>query len=130
MNQKDIGKLLKYAYDLPFIENRIQKLTEDVNLLEHQKHTSRVDIFNLREQISRLKNYAELCRSNMNTIIKQISNSENKLANLNQNIENIHKGEGYLKIEKIAEESVNATLKDKNAILLGSLYGNGRSIKK
>jgi hypothetical protein len=40
----------------------------------------------------------------MNTIIKQISNSENKLANLNQIIENIHDSEGYQKIEKIAEE--------------------------
>jgi hypothetical protein len=35
-NQKDIGSLLKSANDLPFIEDRIQKLTE-VNLLEHQK---------------------------------------------------------------------------------------------
>jgi hypothetical protein len=129
MNQKDIGNLLKYAYDLPFIENRHQKLTEEVNLLEHQKHTSRVDIFNLGEQISRLKNYADSCRSNMNTIIKQTANSENKLANFNQIIENIHKSEGYLKIEKIAKERVNAILKDSNAILLAACMATVEALK-
>ncbi len=129
MNLKDIGNLLKSAYDLPFIENRIQKLTEEVNQLEHQKYTSRVEIFNLGEQISRLKDYTDLCRSNMNAIIKQISDSENKLANVNQIIENIHKSEGYQKIEKIAEEEVNATLKDKNAILVAACMTTVEALK-
>jgi Mor family transcriptional regulator len=129
MNQKGIGVLLKSANDLPFIENRIQKLTEEVNLLGYQKHTSRVDLFNLREQISRLKDYADSCRSYTNTITEILSNKENNLANLNQIIESIYKSEGYQKIGKIAEERVSATLKDKNAILLAACMAMLEALK-
>ena len=56
VNQRDIGRLLRYAvYDLPSLENRIQRLTSDAINLEWKKKQSKDEIAILSSSISQLK---------------------------------------------------------------------------
>jgi hypothetical protein len=56
INQKNIGRMLRYAvYDLPSLENKIQRLTSDVIDLEWNKKQSRDEVAILNSSIVQLK---------------------------------------------------------------------------
>jgi hypothetical protein len=53
--QKDIANVLKYADELPYLENKVQQLLYDVEGLESKKNNSKTVLFALQKQISATK---------------------------------------------------------------------------
>jgi hypothetical protein len=80
ITQKDIGRLLRYAvYDLPSLENRIQRLTSDAIDMEWRKKQSKDEIAIMSSSISQLKNSL-----NRNKI--EIEEKKETISNLNRQL--------------------------------------------
>jgi hypothetical protein len=59
-------------------------------------------------------------KTDMNMRTQQISNMNNEIAALNGLIRDLHKGTGFQKIQKIAEEKVNIMLTDAKWLLVAA----------
>jgi hypothetical protein len=86
--EKDIVNVLKYANELPYLENRVKQLMCDVGVLESKKNSSRTDLLvALQKQISEEKDSLRFYQSVLDDKIQNISNAHNKLEHL-ENIKN------------------------------------------
>src|SRR5207247_6333307 len=74
----------------------------------------------LRDQRSSLIHYLGVLKTDMNMKTQQISNMNNEIAALNGLIRDLHKGTGFQKIQKIAEEKVNIMLTDAKWLLVAA----------
>jgi hypothetical protein len=80
INQKDIQTTLKYtAFDLPFLESKIQRLTSDAIELEWKKKQSRDEVAILNSSISQLK-------KSLNWYKMEIEQKKQIILNLNQQL--------------------------------------------
>ena len=116
MNEKDIISILKSAIELPNIKDRIRDLTEQENSLKNRRLADAAKLDDLRNQISSLIDYLGVLKTDMNMKTQQISDMNNEIAALN----GLHKGTGFQKIQKIAEEKVNIMLTDAKWLLVAA----------
>ena len=80
INQRDMGRLIRYAiYDLPSLEIRIQKLTNDTIDMEWKKKQSRDEIAILNSSISQLK-------KSLNRYKIEIEDKKQIISNLNRQL--------------------------------------------
>ena len=80
VNQKDIGSLLKYAvYDLPYLQDRIQRLTSNVIDMEWRKKQSKDEIAILNSSVSQLK-------KSLNRYKIEIEDKKQIISNLNRQL--------------------------------------------
>jgi hypothetical protein len=78
VNQKNIGRMLRYAvYDLPSLENKIQRLTSDMIDLEWNKKQSRDEVAILNSSIVQLK-------KSLNWYKMEIEHKKEIISNLNR----------------------------------------------
>ena len=80
INQKDIRSLLRYAvYDLPYLQDRIQRLTSDVIDMQWRKKQSKDEIAILHSSISQLK-------KSLNRYKIEIEDKKQIISNLNRQL--------------------------------------------
>jgi hypothetical protein len=120
MNEKDIISILKSAIELPNIKDRIRDLTELENSLKNRRLADAAKLDDLRNQISSLIDYLGVLKTDMNMKTQQISNMNNEIAALNGLIRDLHKGTGFQKIQKIAQEKVNIMLTNAKWLLVAA----------
>ena len=84
INQKDIGSSLKYTvYDLPYLQDRIQRLTCNVIDMEWRKNQSKDEIAILNSSISQLK-------KSLNRYNIEIEENKQIISNLNRQLNLAH----------------------------------------
>ena len=97
INQRDIGCLLKYAvYDLPSLENRVQRLTSDAMDLEWRKKQSKDEIAILSSSITQL-------RKSLNRYKIEIEDKKQIISNLNRQLNQ----KSIMLEEKLTRDSSN-----------------------
>jgi hypothetical protein len=65
MTQKDIVDALKYANQLPFLENEFQILVNQIQTLQEKKRLSKSELFSLVNEISKSKNSLRYYQSSL-----------------------------------------------------------------
>jgi hypothetical protein len=120
-NKKDIVNALKYADQLPCLENEFQTLLNQIGMLKNKKMVSQTDLVFFQKQISDSKKSLNLHELDLESKRRKIAEMNNKLAGLNKMVEDVHKKEDYQKIERLAEEKVDSILTNKKAIILTAI---------
>jgi hypothetical protein len=117
-DEKDIVNAIKYANDLPYLENKVQQILYDVDALERKINDFRIALSALQNQISAAKDSLKYCQSALDDKIQYITAMHKKLEQL-ENIKNNNKD--YQKIERVAEQKANDILNNKKAVILAAV---------
>jgi transposase len=117
MKEEDIINGLKYAKELPSLENRVQQTKEELGNIESNKNSTNADLLILEKQVSKLKGDLELYQSSMHDKREEMAYLNNELAEIQSLIDTIKNGEDYQIITKVAKQEVNSLLDNKKVIL-------------
>jgi chromosome segregation ATPase len=80
INQKDIGRLLRYAvYDLPTLENMIQTLTSDAIDMEWRKKR-------LRDEVAKLSSTTQYLKKSVHCYEREIEEKKEIISNLDRQL--------------------------------------------
>jgi hypothetical protein len=60
LSEKDIANILKSAHELPIINNKFQRLIEQVTWMENARDKCKVELSDLRKQVSTFKHLRAL----------------------------------------------------------------------
>jgi hypothetical protein len=80
MTQKDIVNALKYANQLPSLENEFQILANHIRTLQEKKRLSKSELFAVVNEISKTKNSLQYYRSVLKEKRKKIVNMDKEAA--------------------------------------------------
>jgi hypothetical protein len=89
MTQKDIVNALKYANQLPSLENEFQILVNQIRTLEEKKRISRAELFAVVNEISKTKGSLRYYKLALKAKRKIIVDMDKKIVQLNGLIERI-----------------------------------------
>ena len=117
MKEEDIVNALKYAKELPSLENRVQQTKKELENIENKKDSSKAELFILEKQVSKLKENLELYQSSLHEKREEMAYLNSELAKIRSLIDKIKNCEGYQKITKVAEQEVGSILENKKVIL-------------
>jgi transposase len=123
LSEKDIATILKSASELPDINNKFQRLIEQVTWMENARDKCKVELSDLRKQVSTFKKFLGWCQSDLDLKRQKIEYMDNEIVDLNTAIRNIRNN------EENNEEKVNAILTDKKAIISIALASVIEAIK-
>jgi hypothetical protein len=115
--KEDILSALKYAKELPSLENRLQQTKKEFEDIESNKNNSKAELFILESRVSKLKENLELYQSALNDKREEMAYLNNELSKIQSLNDKIKNGEDYQRITKIAKQAVNSILKDKRVLL-------------
>jgi hypothetical protein len=117
MKEEDILSALKYAKELPSLENRLQQTKNEFEDIENTMNNRKAELFILGRQVPKLKEDLELYQSSLYDKREEMAYLNNELTKIQSLNDKIKDGEDYQKITKIAEQAVNSILKDKRVLL-------------
>lgn len=117
MKEEDILSALKYAKELPSLENRLQQTKKEFEDIESNKNNSKAELFILESRVSKLKENLELYQSALYDKREEMAYLNNELSKIQSLNDKIKNGEDYQRITKIAKQAVNSILKDKRVLL-------------
>jgi transcriptional regulator with XRE-family HTH domain len=101
MTQKDIVNALKYANQLPSLENEFQILVNQIRTLKEKKKLSKSELFTLVNEISKTKNSLRYYQSSLKDKNNKIAAMDKKIVQLNAVIERIQNdNEEHQKMEQ------------------------------
>jgi hypothetical protein len=103
--------------DLPAIEERFKRLTNDVSMLQYQKHTYKRNLYQLNNQIASTTKFLNSFRMSCERERREIDNLYNERARLEAVITGLNNNQEYLKIKQEAEEKVKDVLTNSKILL-------------
>jgi hypothetical protein len=146
MNEQQVVNLLRIANNddgnvnntnnktnnnLPAVENRYQKLKQEVNSLESRKLNSNRTLQDLRKRISTSRKALDACILTHQQQIEEISELQSKKIELEDLVKRFeNNNEEYLKINQTVRENVSSILSNAKSLLrfaLDSLIGSIRN---
>jgi hypothetical protein len=103
--------------DLPAIEERFKRLTNDVSMLQYQKHICKRDLYQLNNQIASTSRILNSFRMSCERERRETDNLYNERARLEAVITGLNNNQEYLKIKQEAEEKVKDVLTNSKILL-------------
>jgi AraC-like DNA-binding protein len=117
MKEEDILSSLKYAKELPSLENRYQQTKKELENIESNKNSTNAELFILDKQVSKLKENMQMYQSSIHDKGEELTYANNELARLQNFTNKIKTSEDYQIITKVAKQEVNSLLDNKKVIL-------------
>jgi DNA-binding Lrp family transcriptional regulator len=117
MQEEDIEHALKYAKELPSLENRVQQTRKELENIENKRNNSNAESFILEKQLNKLKGDLELYQSSLHNKREEMAYLNNEIAKIQSLIDKIKNNEDYRIITEVAKEEVDSILENKKVIL-------------
>jgi chromosome segregation ATPase len=117
MQEEDIENALKYAKELPSLENRVQQTRKELENIENKRNNSNAESFILEKQLNKLKGDLELYQSSLHNKREEMAYLNNEIAKIQSLIDKIKNNEDYRIIAEVAKEEVDSILENKKVIL-------------
>jgi hypothetical protein len=127
---KDIYDLIKYAnHDLPYLTDKIQRLTNDVVNLEYKKKDSKAVLTLWNAQLSDLGQSVTQYQNVIDSKKQQLMKMDKQISQLQGIIRDTKSSKDYAKLRTIMEQNVSSILNDKKAMLFAALLALLESLK-
>jgi hypothetical protein len=116
--QQVVNALAITNNDLPAIEERFERIRNDVSMLQFQKHTCKRNLFKLNNQLATTTKLLNSLRMSCKRERREIKNLQNEKARLEAFITEFKSNnEEYLEIKEAAEEKVKDVLTNSKLLL-------------
>jgi DNA-binding CsgD family transcriptional regulator len=117
-NEKDIANVLKYANELPNLQQYWENLRDNNHNLKRQNQELEKDLHARKREIVELTEVENMHHQNIDTLQNDIDHLLNERRQLQQYVSRFKNGDGkYLKIKDVAAEQVHRLLTEEESLL-------------